>query len=78
MRRTTALLALLALAALWTGCASDKGSNPSTNSAATNSAAPESAVPSNTNKSSSGAAAPPTTAATPGSGIKPPMKNENQ
>lgn len=81
MRRTMALLALLAIAAFWTGCAADKGSSPATNSAATNSAAPESSGPSNANRNPSSAttgAPPPTTTATPAAGIKPPMKNGNQ
>jgi hypothetical protein len=82
MRRTLALLALLAVAAFWTGCGSDKSNNPTTNSTTTNSAATNSAAPynsgaSNANRGSSGtppgAQPPASTVATPSGSIKPPM-----
>ncbi len=86
MRKFTAVLALLAIAAFWSGCSYEKSTNPSTNSASTNPAAPDNAGASNANKgsygTSTGATAPPspaTNTATPaGGGIKPPMKDEKK
>lgn len=84
MRRTLTLLALLGVAAFWTGCSASKPDGGDSKSTGAYNSSPSGPSPvisnsSTTNTSSSGqpVGAPPPKGSQP-TGIKPPMKNENK